>query len=321
MDKAIYNFLRRGVMPTLQGSIGAGPAFIDNNGKLSPWYNNKLWFVDKVNGSATNSGTSWDQALTTVTLAYAKCSTGDTIFVRGTGATATTYLESIDIILRGIKIIGCSESNNDVVWTGVAAAAITITGVTDCYIGNIRPRPASGYAGISLIGAASYATIEGCRFQGTTGSKYGIVSDGRQSGVKILGNDFRYMNTTSCYGIYAPIYGTTAEAASWDIIGNNFHSNTYHLKGNLRYSLIEGNKFSSYGLNAAGAQAAPTKCLDLTPASGSVGNNQVTKNTFGGAYTTALYVSASATEDWIGNYAAVTGTTAPYGLTVAIPAT
>ena len=297
-----------------------GKLIIDPGGQLIPLSpRGEEWFVDST-VTASGDGTSWATAFKTVTEANVAASAGDTIWIwTGTG-TGNQLAESVTVAKAGLKFIGAGTNPDQAVWTGSGAAALIINGVADCLIANIRFRPASGYAGVSLIGAASYATIRNCRFQGTTGSKYGILSDGQQSGVQVLDNEFLYFNAATCYGIYAPIYGTTAENAAWKIEGNNFHSNTYHLKGNFRYTIIKGNTFSAYGLLSTGAQGAPTKCLDLTPATGSVGNNTVTDNTFGGAYDTGLYVSADANECWKGNKAAITVTTAPYGLTVAIPA-
>jgi hypothetical protein len=297
-----------------------GKLIIDPGGQLIPLSpRGNVWFVDST-VTATGDGKSWDTAFKTITEAVAAASAGDTIKIWSGTGTANQFAESVTVTaLAGITIEGGGTNPDQAVWTGLAGHALTFAGSADFTVRNIRFRPASGYAGISLTGASSYGIIEGNRFQGTTGSKYGILSDGQQSGVKVLGNDFMYMNAATCYGIYAPIYGTTAENSSWQISRNNFHSNTYHIKGNFRYSEISKNIFSGFGLLSTGAQGAPTKCLDLTPASGSVGNNQVTQNMFGGAYTAALYVSASATEDWIGNYCAITATTGTFGLTVAVP--
>ena len=204
------------------------------------------------------------------------------------------------------------------IWTGVTDA-LAIATVVNTYVGNIRFRPASGYAGVKLTGAANGTVIDSCRFQGTTGSKYGIQSDGHQSGVYVKGSHFVYFNAATCYGMYCPIDAGVAANASWEVIGNIFHSNTYHIKGNFRYSIIKGNTLSGYGLLSSGSQGAPTKCIDFTPGSGSVGNNTVTQNTLGGDYSTALYVPSNANEDWMGNFA-YHATTAPNGLSIAVPA-
>jgi hypothetical protein len=277
------------------------------------------WFVNNQSGLSTSgNGKSWKYPFLTITEAAAAASAGDNIYIWGDGSTTAThpYVETVTPTVSNLKFI--SAVPNGVIWTGVTDSLV-VSAVVDTYVYGIRFRPSSGYSGISLVGASNATIIDTCRFQGQTGSKYGIVSDGRQSGVKVLGNHFLYMNAATCYGIYGPIYGTTAENASWEIIGNMFHSNTYHLKGNFRYSIIKQNTFSAYGLLSTGAQGAPTKCIDFTTASGAVGNNTVTQNTLGGAYSTTLYVSSNANEDWVGNFAQIDVTTCPNGLTVGVP--
>lgn len=282
---------------------------------INSQFGNK-WYVNNQSGlAASGNGKSWSYPFLTITEAVAAASAGDEVNIWGDGTTAHQYTETVTPTVSGLKFI--SANPNGVIWGGVTDALV-LAAVVNTYVGGIRFRPTSGYAGISMTGASNATFIEACRFQGTTGSKYGIKSDGAQSGVHVVGNHFVYMNAATCYGIYAPV--GTAENASWEILNNIFHSNTYHLKGNFRYSIIKGNTFAGYGLLSTGVQGAPTKCIDFTPGVGSVGNNTVTGNTLGGAYTTALYVSSNANEDWNGNYCAKTTTTGDYGLTVAVPA-
>ena len=315
MSQNTKNYMRQGGR---EWHIG-GSVVIDPGGKITMIAPRKhVYYVDST-VTASGVGTSWATAFKTITEAVAVAVAGDTIYIYS-GGTANQFAESVAVTsLAGISIIGGGTNPDQAVWAGLAGHALTFAASPDFFVANIRFRPASGYGGISITGAASYGTIKENRFQGQSGSKYGVISDGQQSGVKIIDNDFMYFNAATCYGIYAPIYGTTAEAASWEISGNNFHSNTYHVKGNFRYTTIKKNVFAGYGLLSTGAQGAPTKCLDLGPATGSVGNNQVTQNMCGGSYDTSLYVSASATEDWMGNYA-YHATTAPNGLSIAIPA-
>ena len=223
--------------------------------------------------TASGNGKSWNYPFKTITEAVAVAIAGDTIYIYGDGTTAHQYVETVTPTVSNLKFI--SANPNGVIWAGVTDSLI-LNGVVNTYVGGIRFRPTSGYAGISLIGAANATIIDTCRFQGQTGSKYGIKSDGHQSGVKVYYSHFLYMNAATCYGIYAPIDAGVAENASWEVVGNYFHSNTYHLKGNFRYSIFKGNTFAGYGLLSTGAQGAPTKCIDFTPGSGSVGNNTVT---------------------------------------------
>ena len=271
-------------------------------------YYGKKWHVNNKK-TVSGDGKSWDFPFITITEAVAVAAAGDIINIFGDGLTPTQYTETVTPLVSGLKFIANIE--NGVIWGGVTDALI-LNAVVDTFMTGIRFRPTSGYAGVSMTGASNGTIIDCCRFQGTTGSKYGIKSDGAQSGVKIRnGCHFVYFNAATCYGIFAPV--GTSENASWEILDAMFHSNTYHLKANLRYSIVKGNTFAGYGLLAAGGQGAPTKCIDFTPGSGSVGNNTVVGNFLGGAYTTALYVSSNANEDWAGNFGSA-------GVTTGVPA-
>ena len=315
MSNNTKNFMRQGGNDWRIG----GKLTILPGAQLIPITPRKNFYFCDSTVTASGDGKSWATAFKTITEANALAVAGDTIFIYSGTGTGSQFTESVVCGVAGVRYIGGGTNPDQAVWTGSAGHALTFNGVADYTVENIRFRPANGYGGISLVGAASYGTIRGNRLQGTTGSKYGIKSDGHQSGVRVEGNHFLYMNAATCYGIYAPIDAGVAENASWEILDNFFHSNTYHLKGNFRYSIVKGNTFAAYGLLAAGGQGAPTKCIDFTPGSGSVGNNTVTQNTLGGAYSTTLYVSSNANEDWIGNYAAIDVTTCPNGLTVAVP--
>jgi hypothetical protein len=71
------------------------------------------------------------------------------------------------------------------------------------------------------------------------------------------------------------------------------------------------------GLDPAGAmQAALTSpCIDLS-GTGSGGNTVGPGNSFGGAYTSSLYIGGAAADNWAGNYGAITATYCPNGITV-----
>jgi hypothetical protein len=288
---------------------------LDGGNFIAPTIYGNTWRVSNL-VTASGDGKSWAGAFKTIAEAAAAASAGDTIRIWGDGTTAHQYTETVTPTVSGLKFVAANPLG--VIWGGVTHSLV-LAAIVNTQVFGIRFRPTSGYAGISMTGASNMTHVENCRFQGTTGSKYGILSDGHQSGVQLIENHFLYMNAATCYGIYAPIDAGVAENASWEILENFFHSNTYHLKGNFRYSIVKGNTFAGYGLLSSGAQGAPTKCIDFTPGSGSVGNNQVTQNTLGGAYSTTLYVSSNANEDWTGNYAAIDVTTCPNGITVAVP--
>jgi hypothetical protein len=293
-----------GILEMLDGSSFIGPNPVGR----------KTWYVDST-VTASGNGKSWAGAFKTMTEASLVATAGDTIYVY-TGTYNTNQLaESVSFAVAGLRIIGAGTNPDQAVWTGLAGDALTIAAAADCLVANIRFRPASGYSGIKMTGASRFTQILGNRFQGTTGSVNGISGDGSQADVSIKGNEFLYLNTASTGCAIKTVTGT-AESAGWIIDGNKFHSNTNHIKATLRQSFITNNEFAGAGLLANNSLAAPDKCIDLT---GSTGYNMVSKNTLGGAYTTALYVGATG-DCWNGNWANATATTAPNGITILAPA-
>ena len=69
LDKVLYNFARRGVMPLMQSGIGGGPLSIDATGKLIRQSVGREFFVAGNWGVDTNDGSSWDKAFLTLAAA------------------------------------------------------------------------------------------------------------------------------------------------------------------------------------------------------------------------------------------------------------
>ena len=69
LDKALYNFARRGVMPAMQGYVGSGPISIDSEGRMIKTGVGREFFVSNNFGVDTNDGSSWDKAFKTLAAA------------------------------------------------------------------------------------------------------------------------------------------------------------------------------------------------------------------------------------------------------------
>ena len=273
-----------------------------------------IWFADST-VSASGNGLSWAAAFKTVTEAVAAASAGDVILIQG------SFNEAVEVAVAGLSLIGAGTTSNRALWTApdTVAPCLTINAVADCLVQNIRFRPAVANAGIELIGAAHQTQIVGCRFQGKANSKWGIKTDGKQANVLVKDCEFFYLNTaTHGHGIYGHTYDG-AEPAGWRIEDCIFHSNTQHIVCRMRQSVIQGCVFAGKGLTAAGSMAAPSKCIDISGATG--GCNIVTKNLLGGDYSTALYVPGT-DDDWVGNFSAdvAEDEVADNGVTIAVPA-
>jgi hypothetical protein len=69
LDKVLYNFARRGIVPTLQGGVGGGPISVDSEGRLIRTGVGREFFVSNNFGVDTNDGSSWDKAFKTLAAA------------------------------------------------------------------------------------------------------------------------------------------------------------------------------------------------------------------------------------------------------------
>jgi hypothetical protein len=285
-------------------------------------------------GRDGNGGTSWDDAFRTIAKAVSMAMAGDTIYCIGTAldeaVTVSTTSGFGSTTVRSIRIIGAGADPEETQWTCSTADSTCLTinaiGVT---VANIRFKPPTYTSGtpaaIKLGTSASYTMIDNCRFQGQTGSRYAIYSAATGAdNVKIRGNKFMYMNnvTTVSGSAIVTVQATPWNAYSgWEIIGNEFNSCVVDIAIQARCCKVQGNTFAVVGNTAAGAiGTVTTTVINLSGHGAECGGNVVTDNTFAGAYTTTLYNAAAATDNWNGNKAPVTATTAPYGLTVAVPA-
>ena len=174
----------------------------------------------------------------------------------------------------------------------------------------------SGTPASILLSGANHAQIIGNRFQGKTGSYAAIYSPVCNSdNVVIADNLFMYMNTAT-YG--AGILGVEAGGLSysgWQILRNYFNSCVTDIDINGRACLLKGNIHPIGGINASDALAAVTAlAIDLSGTSS--GGNTVTGCSLGGAYTSTLYKGGASQDNWAGNYAAITSTYCPNGITV-----
>jgi hypothetical protein len=278
-----------------------------------------VWFVDST-VSSSGSGKNWSSAFSTIDEAVDAASAYDTIFLKG------SFSEAINCTTVGIKFIGVGSTPRETVWTAptVAGSYCLTMGAAYQRVENIYMKPviytSSGVpAGIKLSGA-NWGVIRGVRFQGQTGSYkaiYSAVCD--TDNLLIEDCDFMYMNTATNGAAILGVEAGGLSYSGWKILNSRFNSCVTGIDVNMRASLIRGCEFAVTGVAAAGTIGTVcTLAIDLSGTSS--GGNTVTENTLDGAYTTALYKSGAGGDNWRGNYAAITSTTAPNGLTVEVPA-
>ena len=131
------------------------------------------WFVDSVNGASTNSGTSPDDALTTIDAAIGKCtaSEGDIIYVMPSHAENVTTATGIACDVIGVSIIGLGEGNQIPKVSYTDTAGSTTVSVASVSIKNIRfiANFAGGItAGITVAAGGDGLTLDGLQFRDTT---------------------------------------------------------------------------------------------------------------------------------------------------------
>ena len=65
LDRVLYNFARRGVMPWMKGIVGSGPLSVDSQGRMISMDVGRSFYVAGNFGDDTNDGSSWDKAFKT----------------------------------------------------------------------------------------------------------------------------------------------------------------------------------------------------------------------------------------------------------------
>ena len=126
------------------------------------------FFVDSVNGSANNSGSSWDNAFATVDQAIAECTAikGDHIYA------APWHVESESVSSAsiftmskaGVSLIGITQGRQRPTFTISIADATATVSAANCLIKNIKIVSAIEdlAVGLTLSAAADGTTVDGC---------------------------------------------------------------------------------------------------------------------------------------------------------------
>lgn len=258
-----------------------------------------VWYADATNGSATGDGKTWSSAFSTLTLAVAAASAGDTILARG------SFTEAVSVALAGLRIIGADATPQQCIWAGAADAkclTVTASGVT---VENIRfraPARTSGTpAAIYLSTGATYFRAKKCRFQGTTGAWYGIYTLGDCDNGVLEDCEFVYFNTAT-YGTAIKSTGAT-ETTGFRIENCVFRSNLNHIVFPMKEGVIRRCLLPAGGLAAAGTYSTTLTVLgiDVHGLASTVGYNQVTQNHLGSLYHQACYYPATG-DEWDGNF-------------------
>lgn len=220
-----------------------------------------VYHVDPQNGSVSNDGLSWENAMTSFSLLDDILDDGDTILFRGVFFGNWTAPIKNDVTLLGVMNTPRQATDSGVpngggaTWLSVAGGAVaapllTITSqgwrVENIYFNNADTTDNSSC--IKLLNNnttdAGHAAIVGCKF---TGEEHGIVSSGGVSFVQIIGCEFQNFDTTGDTAIKPMTGGGYGTDSFWLIKDNYFHNNVNHISaaatGALWSARIIGNQF------------------------------------------------------------------------------
>lgn len=289
------NWCENGYVSSLFKPGVTGDQWVDNWEEPRP-VTGRAWFVDSTNGSATNVGQSWVTAFSTITLAQAAASAGDTIYIKG------SFTEAVTCNKAGLRFIGAGTGPQQAIWTGAAdAKCLTITAEA-VEVNNICFRPpaysASRATCAIYLNGANYCKILNCRFQGKTGSQAAIHgAEADSDNVTIQNCEFLYLSTAT-YGAGIKITETVdAYCSAWKILDCYFNSCVTAISMPARNCLIKGCTFMDYGSPVAGGAPAAVMTLGINlrgaNASTMNGANSVVDNFLAGTYSETLYKDAT----------------------------
>lgn len=282
-------------------------------GHVNPYGN--LYFVDGNHGKDANDGTTPDTPLLTMSAAFAKLVSGDTIVFDGNIA------EQLDtpVQIFDVTIIGAANRprHADATPTGGESGATWKTaGVAATPLLRIRQQ---GWKLVNfLMDAPADAAAVRCFRDGGAGNAERDASHTAFIGMKILAGSIGiedhggvghvWIDDCDFHDLTHAIKSTTGAGIGQPLLramirNSRFRANTNHVVSAGQEMHIYDNLFGSF----------TTLGIDLT---GGVGLNVITKNLLSGTYSIAGgYKKANANDEWNGNFAAVTG-----GVTDADPA-
>ena len=207
----IYNKYASGQMIFYPGNTGPGNEY----------------FVDSTNGSASNSGKDWENAMLTINQANDKCtaSNGDTIYVAPFHAENIVADSGVNLDLAGVQVVGVTRGREmpEITFTTLvtadfklAAAGVSIhnlrfksginalagpieVSAADCAIVNCEFMETSPYECVDTIittAAADRLLIDGY-------THFGAATAGANSAIALIGADDCEIRNCKIYGNFA----------------------------------------------------------------------------------------------------------------------
>ena len=265
--------------------------------------NGNHWYVD-AEKSAGQGGRSWEDAFADLDEAFLAVGDNDVITM-APGTYTGNYNTPDDTEARNVTVIGVGNGRpgirGGVNLSPTSAALPIITNKASGWrFSQLCFRPGATSSGIKLYaditttayiagtagGIAQGGTIDNCMFWGGGTGKYGIESQG-DAGVnsphfvKVINNQFVYLNATGAAGIYGA--SDSNPHIGWDVVGNIFESNRSNINCYTAMgwvgSRFEGNSFGGQGVYAHADDGLVFVRATATP--DVTGGNMFVNNFFG----------------------------------------
>ena len=274
----------------------------------------QVFYVEPTHANANDDNEGTDPLFPLATLTeimgrltwWPQLAAGDVIYVKGAISEAVTVPFTAPV---GCSIVGVTNGSYVPRWTTPVntGTCLTINQLAWRVSGFKFDIPAHGQAitlNWNVAANGSEAIIDNCYFMGGYAGHFGITAVGAPYAVHVLNCEFAEILNGATTG--AAIYfglAPTANALMWRIENNLFWDNDNHITSlaadnGLNTSVIKDNLFYQ-------GEGIPT-ALKLDLRGGSLGNNIVTGNFFGGDYSNVggYWDSAAQASEWVGNWSA-----------------
>lgn len=290
---------------------------LETNKIFSTPVKGRAWFVDTAVGT-NGDGKSPKTAFSTMDRAFDSIASGDIIYFVG----KVTEQLVTPVQVFDVTVVGCGNRPRHAdstptggnlaasQWGPPASGAVSGQATVRVlqqgwrFVNILFTMESATAAGIEIVrnaGAgnderdASHAEIIGCKFAGAgIGIRSGVAGTFTENTTNVLVKGNTFLSNTTAILQTAGFGGL-----NWQIIGNQFISNTNDVTGPFTASKIIGNSFS----------LAPTAALVLT----GTGLNMVHGNYMPGTYAAGTLYNPGTSDNWNGNYAST-------GVTAAVPA-
>lgn len=220
LDKVLYNFARRGVMPWMKGITGSGPLSVDSQGRMIAMHMGKTYYVSDNFGLDTNDGSSWDKAFKTIAAAVTASNASIAANSKGWDArniiyiSGATFVEDLVVFPNKCDMIGVGsyDANSQ---PGITGNHVPVNaGNYGTRFINVRfQAPADAAPIVTLASSSSGVQFIECTFHATATTTIGIQATASPF-LKVINCRFE--------GAFVTSYITfgTGEAGATEIIGN-----------------------------------------------------------------------------------------------------